>query len=73
MKELEKENAWLKKLVAHLNLDNFILKVADWGNFQAHRGGAERWSEYEICSAFLKGGHAGCPTGQEDPTGRHIC
>jgi hypothetical protein len=26
LKELEKENAWLKKLVAELSLDNAILK-----------------------------------------------
>ena len=28
LKELEKENAWLKKLVADLSLDNDILKEA---------------------------------------------
>ena len=32
LKELEKENAWLKKLVADLSLDNAILKEAISGN-----------------------------------------
>ena len=33
MKELEKENTRLKKLVADLSLDNAILKEASSGNF----------------------------------------
>ena len=33
LKELEKENARLKKLVADLSLDNSILKEATRGNF----------------------------------------
>ena len=33
LKSLEKENAWLKKLVADLSLDNAILKEATEGNF----------------------------------------
>ena len=33
LKELEKENARLKKLVADLSLDNDILKEAARGNF----------------------------------------
>jgi transposase-like protein len=33
LKELEKENARLKKLVADLSLDNSILKEAARGNF----------------------------------------
>jgi putative transposase len=33
LKELEKENAGLKKLVADLSLDNSILKEAARGNF----------------------------------------
>ena len=33
LKELEKENARLKKLVADLSLDNAILKEASLGNF----------------------------------------
>jgi transposase-like protein len=33
LKELEKENARLKKLVAHQALDNSILKEAATGNF----------------------------------------
>ena len=33
LKELEKENARLKKLVADVSLDNAILRVASSGNF----------------------------------------
>ncbi len=33
LKELEKENVRLKKLVADLSLDKDILKEALWGNF----------------------------------------
>jgi hypothetical protein len=33
LKDLEKENARLKKLVADLSLDNVILKEAARGNF----------------------------------------
>ena len=33
LKELEKENARLKKLVADLSLDNAILKEASEGNY----------------------------------------
>jgi hypothetical protein len=33
MKEIEKENTRLKKLVADLSLDNAILKEAARGNF----------------------------------------
>ena len=33
LKELEKENARLKKLVAELSLDNAILKEVSGGNF----------------------------------------
>jgi putative transposase len=33
LKELEKENARLKKIVAELSLDNDILKEAARGNF----------------------------------------
>ncbi len=32
-KEMEKENAWLKRLVADLSLDNAILKEAAYPNF----------------------------------------
>lgn len=32
LKELEKENARLKKLVADLSLDNSILRETGWGN-----------------------------------------
>ena len=33
LKELEKENSWLKKLVADITLDNAILREAARGNF----------------------------------------
>lgn len=33
LKDLEKENARLKRLVANLNLDNLILKEVNEGNF----------------------------------------
>lgn len=33
LRELEQENAQLKKLVADLSLDNAILKGVNWGNF----------------------------------------
>ena len=32
LKELEKENTRLKRIVADLSLDNSILKEASWGN-----------------------------------------
>ncbi len=35
LKELEKENSRLKKLVADITLDNAVLKEAARGNFQA--------------------------------------
>ena len=44
MKDLEKENARLKRLVADQQLDIPILKeIAKW-EFVARRGGAGRWS-----------------------------
>lgn len=38
MKDLEQENARLKKLVADLSLDNAILKEVFKGNFYARQG-----------------------------------
>ena len=43
LKELERENARLKKLLAEAMLDNAILKEASSGNFRARRGVAGRW------------------------------
>ena len=40
LKDLEKENACLKKLVADLSLDNAIVKEAAEGNFSARPGDA---------------------------------
>ena len=44
MKELEKENARLKRLVAEKELDILILKEVAKGEFCARRGGAGRSS-----------------------------
>ena len=33
LKDLEQENAKLKRLVANLSLDNLVLKDLAWGNF----------------------------------------
>ena len=42
LKELEKENSRLKKLVADLSLDNSILKEVSKGNFRARIAGVLR-------------------------------
>ena len=42
LKELEKENGRLKRLVADLTLDNAILKETTQGNFWARCGGGRR-------------------------------
>ena len=44
MKELERENAKLKRLVAELSLEKQILKDVASGNFSAMSGGVVRWS-----------------------------
>jgi hypothetical protein len=44
LKELEQENAKLKRLVAELSLDKLVLKDIASGNFQARIGGAVRWA-----------------------------
>jgi hypothetical protein len=46
LKDLEKENARLKKLVADLSLDNAILKEAISGNRSAQPGDAGRLSVF---------------------------
>jgi hypothetical protein len=58
LKELERENARLKKLVADLSLDNAILKEASQGNFQARRGGGRQWREPALRFTFPKDGRA---------------
>jgi|TARA_B100001964_G_scaffold165506_1_gene181763 hypothetical protein len=47
LKNVEKENSQLKKLVADLSLDNQILQEVSSGNFQARRRGDEPWNGYE--------------------------
>jgi putative transposase len=47
LKELEKENARLKKLLAEKELDIDLLKEVNRGNFRARPGEGEPWS---ICS-----------------------
>lgn len=42
LKELEKENARLKRLLADAELDKAILKEAASGNFRARRSGGKR-------------------------------
>ena len=42
LKELERENARLKKIVADLSIDNSILKEVAKGNFQARRASGRR-------------------------------
>jgi transposase-like protein len=43
LKELEKENVQLKKLVADLSLDKAMLKELVEGKWQARRANARRW------------------------------
>ena len=42
LKELEKENGRLKKLVADLTLDNAILKEVTLGDFTTRHGGSKK-------------------------------
>lgn len=51
LKEVEKENARLKKLVADLSLDNAVLKEVSRGNFRARRDGAGQLS---ILQAYFR-------------------
>ena len=44
LKELERENAKLKRLVAELSLEKQILKDEAERNFQAPSGGGARWN-----------------------------
>ena len=61
LKELEKENTRLKKLLAEAELDKAILKEAASGNFSARRSDAKLWSRCGMLwdeSGFLSGGLA---------------
>ena len=44
LKELEKENTRLKRLVAELSLEKQVLQEVAEGNFSARSGGIVRWS-----------------------------
>ncbi len=60
LKELERENGRLKKLVADQALDNMILKEVASGNFYARPGAARRWCMHSTSWASPSGGPAEC-------------
>ena len=60
LKELEKENARLKRLVADPALDNAILNEVSSGKFQARSGGAAQWSLFVSGSVSPSVGLAEC-------------
>jgi transposase-like protein len=60
LKQLEKENARLKKIVAEKELDLSILKEVAEGNFWAQHGGVRRLFTCEVSWAFPSGVHVGC-------------
>ncbi len=53
LKDLEKENARLKRLLADAELDKAILREAASGNFCARRSGAKRSSMFVTRSAAM--------------------
>ena len=59
LKELERENGRLKKLVADQALDNMILKEVASGNFCARPDDARRWTLSDAGWASRSGGPAG--------------
>ncbi len=72
LKELEQENARLKRLVAELSLDRLVLKDIASGNFEALNDGAVR-SATRVSVAPASGMHAFCWGNSEarSATGRH--
>jgi putative transposase len=70
LKDMEKENDRLKKLVADISLDNTILKEAAEGNFYAHPGDVRSSLKYVESLVFLKGGLWSARTSRE--TQRYI-
>ena len=60
VKELEQENARLKRAVANLTLDKLILEEAAKGNFCAPSEDAGRWCMYASGSGRVSGMRAGC-------------
>ena len=62
LKELEKENSRLKRLLADAELDKAILREVAEGKFSARRSGGRRSSTCMTCSAVIASanvGHAG--------------
>jgi putative transposase len=59
LKELEKENSRLKRLLADAELDEPILREAASGRYRARRGGARRSSTSAVCSARVASRGAG--------------
>jgi putative transposase len=53
LKDLEKESARLKRLLADAELDKAILREAASGNFRARRSGGERSSTSEVFLAVI--------------------
>ena len=60
LKELEKENTRLKRLVAELSLEKQVLQEVAEGNFSARSGGIVRWSGHGGSMACRNGTPAGC-------------
>ena len=54
-KELEKEKARLKRLVADLSLDKAILKATARGNFSARTGAGKPCGRFRRPSSFPSG------------------
>lgn len=60
LKELEGENARLKRLLADADLDKAILREAASGNFQARRSGGKQSLMCETLSGMSGCRNAGC-------------
>ncbi len=58
LKELETENARLRRAVSDLTLDKMILAVAARGNFQAPHAAVPAWIMWLVNLACPNGGHA---------------
>ena len=58
LKQLEKENARLKRLLAEKELDNDMLREVARGNFWARSGDAGRYRTCKVVSGCLSGEHA---------------
>ena len=72
LKDPEKEDARLKRLLADAELDKAILKEAASGEYWARRGDARRSSTSGACSARIAscvGGPAECRGGAARPSG----